>query len=275
MLCLRRRVRLEDKALSTHPRRRPCRTCYYKATERQEREAETVDRIPARWRSDCPPRSALHDLRRTLTSRMKRHVSPVFPSIMIVDYESQRRSPIPPTEPAERDCNSVKPPSVYELCQRLVILIPIESDAEFPRERLVPLANFSFKVDSSIVRAKGLVKTTRLCVQHDVAIFITQRLYLINGVGSTFGPVSPLRCWVVVCHMYDCFPLYMLHASSPIYPIILRSNQKCDQHTGIHLSNVNSTETRCVTRVHLLIGIVVRVWVIWKCLSGVVRVKIE
>lgn len=75
--------------------------------------------------------------------------------------------------------------------------------------------------------------------------------------------------------MNDCFSLHMFDASSPLYPVILGADQEPDEHTGIHFSDVDSTQSSGVAGIHFFVCVLIWIFVIGEGLSGVMGVEIK
>lgn len=106
-----------------------------------------------------------------------------------------------------------------------------------------------------------------------IIVIITQGLHLINRTLPTLTGASKERA--SIRYVDNRLALDVLYASLPILPVVLASDQKSYQHARIHLTNMDATEPRSVTRSDLLLGIVVWVLVVGECGSGMVGVEVE
>lgn len=93
-------------------------------------------------------------------------------------------------------------------------------------------------------RRKTLCVTYPSSLALGLCIIVTQGLYLVNGTLPAFG--SAAKHGVVVGHVDYRFSLHMLHAAPPVSPVVLTSDQEPDQHTRVHLTDMESTQSSCV-----------------------------
>lgn len=83
-----------------------------------------------------------------------------------------------------------------------------------------------------------------------IVIIITQRLNFVNRALPLHGETS---CGIMFGDPDDGFALDILYRVFPCVPVVLVSDQKPNQHAGIHLAHVQSTEPSRVARVDVLL----------------------
>lgn len=83
-----------------------------------------------------------------------------------------------------------------------------------------------------------------------IVIIITQRLNFVNSALPLHGETS---CGIMLGDPDDGFALDILYRVLPCVPVVLVSDEKPDQHAGIHLAHVQSTEPSRVARVDVLL----------------------
>ncbi len=104
-----------------------------------------------------------------------------------------------------------------------------------------------------------------------IIVFVTQGLHLIDSA-SLF---AELGNGVVIGHVDDGLALHVLHPPPPVLPILLVSDKEADEHAGVHLPHVQTTQLSGVTGIDLLLGVLARVSVIRQGRPGVMGVQVE
>ena len=105
------------------------------------------------------------------------------------------------------------------------------------------------------------MKQTALCCVNRSIILITQWLHFINRSSPLAG--RGLGSRVAVRNVNDGFALDVLHATSPIRPVLFAPDQNANQHAWVDFPYVDSPQSGGVARLNVVIGILVGIGVVW------------